>query len=200
MPIWTWRSALLTRTHCVTFSFDLLGHFVCDQMKPLLESYVGLVPTYCAAVRQPTAVTPAVGNVHTNSRFRRLFVLELEACTGRTGRRTDGRKSKTRNAAYYRTAGPHYEITVQTIKCVQNDTCTSTAGSVCGACSLSYYDRQYESMFNSMWMIVVTFLSIGYGDIVPNTHCGRIIAITTGIMVNDRPRYVCSFSSLNASH
>jgi len=41
-------------------------------------------------------------------------------------------------------------------------------------------------MFNSMWMIVVTFLSIGYGDIVPNTHCGRIIAITTGIMVKGR--------------
>jgi len=48
----------------------------------------------------------------------------------------------------------------------------------------SYYDRQYESMFNSMWMIVVTFLSIGYGDIVPNTHCGRVIAVCTGVMVN----------------
>jgi len=39
-------------------------------------------------------------------------------------------------------------------------------------------------MFNSMWMIIVTFLSIGYGDIVPNTHCGRVIAVFTGVMVN----------------
>jgi len=39
-------------------------------------------------------------------------------------------------------------------------------------------------MFNSMWMIIVTFLSIGYGDIVPNTHCGRVVAVFTGVMVS----------------
>ena len=38
-------------------------------------------------------------------------------------------------------------------------------------------------MFNCMWMIIVTFLSIGYGDIVPNTYCGRVIAVGTGVMV-----------------
>ena len=50
-------------------------------------------------------------------------------------------------------------------------------------CISSYYDRQYENMFNCMWMIIVTFLSIGYGDIVPNTYCGRVIAVGTGVMV-----------------
>ncbi len=35
-----------------------------------------------------------------------------------------------------------------------------------------------------MWMISITFLSIGYGDIVPNTYCGRGIAVTTGVMVS----------------
>ena len=34
-----------------------------------------------------------------------------------------------------------------------------------------------------MWMIAVTFLSVGYGDIVPNTYCGRAVAVCTGIMV-----------------
>jgi len=34
-----------------------------------------------------------------------------------------------------------------------------------------------------MWMIAITFLSVGYGDIVPNTYCGRGIAIATGVMV-----------------
>ncbi|VDM43293.1 unnamed protein product [Toxocara canis] len=35
---------------------------------------------------------------------------------------------------------------------------------------------------NSMWFIMVTFMSIGYGDIVPNTYCGRTLSITTGIV------------------
>jgi potassium intermediate/small conductance calcium-activated channel subfamily N len=33
-----------------------------------------------------------------------------------------------------------------------------------------------------MWLIAITFLSVGFGDIVPNTYCGRGIAVTTGIM------------------
>jgi potassium intermediate/small conductance calcium-activated channel subfamily N protein 3 len=35
-----------------------------------------------------------------------------------------------------------------------------------------------------MWMIAITFLSVGYGDIVPNTYCGRAIAVFTGVMVS----------------
>jgi hypothetical protein len=35
-----------------------------------------------------------------------------------------------------------------------------------------------------MWLIAITFLSVGYGDIVPNTYCGRGIAVTTGMMVS----------------
>lgn len=35
-----------------------------------------------------------------------------------------------------------------------------------------------------MWLTAITFLSIGYGDIVPNTYCGRGIAVTTGLMVS----------------
>lgn len=36
---------------------------------------------------------------------------------------------------------------------------------------------------NSLWLIMVTFMSIGYGDVVPNTYCGRAMAITTGVVV-----------------
>jgi len=50
--------------------------------------------------------------------------------------------------------------------------------------SLRYHDPNHQNILNSMWMISITFLSVGYGDIVPNTYCGRAIAITTGVMVS----------------
>ncbi|TNN24501.1 Small conductance calcium-activated potassium channel protein 1 [Liparis tanakae] len=34
----------------------------------------------------------------------------------------------------------------------------------------------------ALWMVSVTFLSIGYGDVVPHTYCGRSICLFTGIM------------------
>ncbi|XP_064608663.1 small conductance calcium-activated potassium channel protein-like isoform X2 [Liolophura sinensis] len=46
----------------------------------------------------------------------------------------------------------------------------------------SHHDVKHANILNSMWMIAITFLSIGYGDIVPNTYCGRGIAILTGLM------------------
>lgn len=36
----------------------------------------------------------------------------------------------------------------------------------------------------ALWMVSVTFLSIGYGDVVPHTYCGRSICLLTGIMVS----------------
>uniref|UniRef100_A0A915L9X9 Calmodulin-binding domain-containing protein n=1 Tax=Romanomermis culicivorax TaxID=13658 RepID=A0A915L9X9_ROMCU len=35
---------------------------------------------------------------------------------------------------------------------------------------------------NCVWFVVITFMSIGYGDVVPATYCGRTVAITTGIV------------------
>ena len=48
------------------------------------------------------------------------------------------------------------------------------------ACEM-YHDEYHENFFNSMWLIAITFLSVGYGDIVPNSYCGRGIAVLTGI-------------------
>ncbi|XP_061912758.1 small conductance calcium-activated potassium channel protein 2 isoform X5 [Entelurus aequoreus] len=33
-----------------------------------------------------------------------------------------------------------------------------------------------------MWLISITFLTIGYGDMVPNTYCGKGVCLLTGIM------------------
>ena len=38
-----------------------------------------------------------------------------------------------------------------------------------------------------MWLISITFLSIGYGDMVPHTYCGKGVCLLTGIMVSAVP-------------
>ncbi|XP_066905136.1 small conductance calcium-activated potassium channel protein isoform X3 [Halyomorpha halys] len=45
-----------------------------------------------------------------------------------------------------------------------------------------FHDEDHANLLNSMWLIAITFLSVGFGDIVPNTYCGRGIAVSTGIM------------------
>ncbi|XP_023215377.1 small conductance calcium-activated potassium channel protein 1-like [Centruroides sculpturatus] len=45
-----------------------------------------------------------------------------------------------------------------------------------------YHDAEHANLLNTMWLTAITFLSVGYGDIVPNTHCGRGIAVCTGLM------------------
>jgi len=59
----------------------------------------------------------------------------------------------------------------------------------------SYHDVRHANILNSMWMISITFLSVGYGDIVPNTYCGRAIAVSTGVMVSR----VAAWLSVSAS-
>lgn len=37
---------------------------------------------------------------------------------------------------------------------------------------------------NALWLTAITFLCVGYGDIVPNTYCGRGITVVCGMMVS----------------
>lgn len=53
----------------------------------------------------------------------------------------------------------------------------------------NYRDLSSNYM-EALWMVSVTFLSIGYGDVVPHTYCGRSICLLTGIMVS---RFFFSF-------
>lgn len=48
------------------------------------------------------------------------------------------------------------------------------------ACEM-YHDKVHADFLNAMWVISITFLSVGYGDIVPNSYCGRGIAVLTGV-------------------
>ena len=50
-------------------------------------------------------------------------------------------------------------------------------------CEVYYNKNSIESSyFNSVWVIAVTFLTIGYGDFVPATFCGRFVSVVTGLM------------------
>ncbi|CAF1229015.1 unnamed protein product [Rotaria magnacalcarata] len=50
------------------------------------------------------------------------------------------------------------------------------------ACESNHDPKHHGNLLNSMWLIAVTFLAIGYGDIVPNTYCGRAICVVSGLM------------------
>ena len=47
-----------------------------------------------------------------------------------------------------------------------------------------YHDEEFGNILNSLWLVAITFLCVGYGDIVPNTYCGRGICLLCGIMVS----------------
>lgn len=48
-----------------------------------------------------------------------------------------------------------------------------------------YHDNQdiTSNFLGAMWLISITFLTIGYGDMVPHTYCGKGVCLLTGIMV-----------------
>ncbi|TMS20572.1 Small conductance calcium-activated potassium channel protein 2 [Larimichthys crocea] len=51
-------------------------------------------------------------------------------------------------------------------------------------CLYRYHDAQEvtSTFLGAMWLISITFLSIGYGDMVPHTYCGKGVCLLTGIM------------------
>uniref|UniRef100_A0A667ZRN7 Calmodulin-binding domain-containing protein n=1 Tax=Myripristis murdjan TaxID=586833 RepID=A0A667ZRN7_9TELE len=53
---------------------------------------------------------------------------------------------------------------------------------IVAAWGLHVCERYVTLSESALWMVSVTFLSIGYGDVVPHTYCGRSICLLTGIM------------------
>ncbi|XP_073829938.1 small conductance calcium-activated potassium channel isoform X41 [Musca autumnalis] len=45
-----------------------------------------------------------------------------------------------------------------------------------------FHDEEHANLLNAMWLTAITFLCVGYGDIVPNTYCGRGITLTCGMV------------------
>ncbi|XP_076594049.1 intermediate conductance calcium-activated potassium channel protein 4 isoform X1 [Chaetodon auriga] len=39
------------------------------------------------------------------------------------------------------------------------------------------------SMDTALWLIAITFLTVGYGDVAPHTSCGKAVCLFTGVML-----------------
>ena len=39
-----------------------------------------------------------------------------------------------------------------------------------------------QILSEAMWMSAITFLTVGYGDVVPKSECGRVTAVVTGLL------------------
>lgn len=49
-------------------------------------------------------------------------------------------------------------------------------------CEVYYLHEEDPSNYlNAMWLVAITFLTVGYGDITPHTYCGRLVSVLTGI-------------------
>uniref|UniRef100_A0A915IFX1 Uncharacterized protein n=1 Tax=Romanomermis culicivorax TaxID=13658 RepID=A0A915IFX1_ROMCU len=42
--------------------------------------------------------------------------------------------------------------------------------------------EKFQNYLNSLWLIAITSLTVGYGDMVPNTYCGRAVSVICGMM------------------
>lgn len=64
-----------------------------------------------------------------------------------------------------------------------------------------YHDKQEvtSNFLGAMWLISITFLSIGYGDMVPHTYCGKGVCLLTGIMVRGGPLHTPTNGELTPS-
>ncbi|KAJ8289785.1 hypothetical protein GJAV_G00005310 [Gymnothorax javanicus] len=51
---------------------------------------------------------------------------------------------------------------------------------------LTLCERQIQvetgDMLNALWLIAITFLTVGYGDFSPQTLCGKMVCLFTGVM------------------
>lgn len=44
------------------------------------------------------------------------------------------------------------------------------------------------NMDTALWLTAITFLTVGYGDVSPDTSCGKVVCLFTGLMVRNLRR------------
>lgn len=63
-----------------------------------------------------------------------------------------------------------------------------------------YHDEEFANILNSLWLVAITFLCVGYGDVVPNTYLGRCICLCCGVMVSKQRLNFCTRKVNCSSH
>lgn len=48
---------------------------------------------------------------------------------------------------------------------------------------------------DTLWLIPITFLTIGYGDVVPGTMWGKIVCLCAGVMVSAPGPSTCTHTA-----
>ncbi|XP_041649291.1 intermediate conductance calcium-activated potassium channel protein 4 isoform X2 [Cheilinus undulatus] len=58
---------------------------------------------------------------------------------------------------------------------------------LCASWMLTLCERGTQEMTSNMntalWLIAITFLTVGYGDVAPKTSCGKAVCLFTGVMI-----------------
>lgn len=57
----------------------------------------------------------------------------------------------------------------------------SAAHSACSSCRKT--TEVTGKMDTALWLVAITFLTVGYGDVSPKTTCGKAVCLFTGVMV-----------------
>uniref|UniRef100_A0A8D0HAA6 Potassium calcium-activated channel subfamily N member 4 n=1 Tax=Sphenodon punctatus TaxID=8508 RepID=A0A8D0HAA6_SPHPU len=60
-----------------------------------------------------------------------------------------------------------------------------TASWVLSVCERQHAVSETGHLARTLWLIPITFLTIGYGDVVPGSVCGKVVCLCTGVMVRD---------------
>lgn len=80
------------------------------------------------------------------------------------------------------------------LECVSLFSCIKVGQPIAFIIYYRYHDNQdiTSNFLGAMWLISITFLTIGYGDMVPNTYCGKGVCLLTGIMVRKAEKSILS--------
>lgn len=58
------------------------------------------------------------------------------------------------------------------------------SGLTCASPSRRKTSETTGYMDTALWLIAITFLTVGYGDVSPTTTCGKAVCLFTGVMVS----------------
>ncbi|KHN87393.1 Small conductance calcium-activated potassium channel protein [Toxocara canis] len=141
----------------------------------------------CATCPLPIDITFAWTTVHADGETVSVFLLQLLLFTDASSRSIAGLNRVNFNARFI--LKTLMTLCPGTMLMVFTASLWVIAGWILRLCErhhvgdpINIHAQKHQNYLNSLWLIAITFLSVGYGDIVPNTYCGRAMAVVTGVL------------------